>query len=198
MDGTTDLRRLSDEDLAKAKAAADPALNPLDWENVRAEARRRKVKRREKRLPIMSRVVGGYLLLSSAIGLFAVQNAATTAHAGFYTVVAIVLVLWGVAGVLLVKRRRLGYLMGVAALAFQLPVIDVGGFTYRFRPLYAVVVGLLDSKMELFLGTGTQILARVSETPSTSLAVDIVAAYGIVTLLRAMHRANRAGAGPGR
>jgi hypothetical protein len=192
MDGTADFRRLSDEDLAKAKASADPALNPLDWENVRVEVKRRKVKRREKLLPIMARVVGWYLLLSSAIGLFAAQKAATAANAVFFTLVAAVLLLWGVAGVFLVAKRRLGYLLGVAALSFQLPVIEVTGFAYHFRPFYAVVVGLLDSKIQFFLDTGTQILFRLNGGPAISLAMDMVAAYGIVTLLRARRRANRA------
>jgi len=192
MDGTADFRRLSDEDLAKAKATVDPALNPLDWENVRSEAKRRKVKRREKLLPIMSRVVGWYLLLGSAIGLFAVQKVATIANAVFFALAAAVLLLWGIAGVLLVAKKRLGYLLGVGALAFQLPVIDVPGFAYHFRPFYGVVVGLLDSKIQFFLDTGTEILFRLNGGPAISLAMDIVAAYGIATLLRAMRRANRA------
>jgi hypothetical protein len=192
MDGTADFRRLSDKDLALAKAKVDPALNPLDWENVRLEAKRRKAKRREKLLPLMTRVVGWYLLLGGVIGLFAVQRVATTDSAIFFSLVAVVLLLWGVAGILLIAKRRPGYVAGVVALAFQLPVIDVTGFAYHFRPFYGVVVGLLDSKIGFVLDTGTAILFRLNGSPTSSFAMDLVAAYGIVVLLRAIRRASRA------
>jgi hypothetical protein len=191
MDGTANYRRLSDEDLAKAKAAADPVLNPLDWENVRLEAKRRKVKRREKLLPIMTRVVGWYLLLGCVIGLFAVQKVATAGSAVFLLLAAGVLIMWGIAGVLLLAKWRAGRLLGVIALAFQLPVIDVTAFSYHFRPFYGVVVGLLDSNIQFLLNTGTKIALRPNGGPASSLAVDLVAGYGIVILLRSMRRAKR-------
>lgn len=192
MDGTADFRRLSDEDLARAKAAVDPALNPLDWENVRVEAKRRKARRRTRLLPIMIRVVGWYLLLGSAIGLLSVLRVATAANAIFISLVVAVLLLWSAAGVLLLAKRRLGNALGIVALAFQLPVIDVIGLAYHFRPFYGVVVGLLNSNIQVFLDTGTEILYRPVGGSSTSLAIDVVAAYGLIILLRFMCRANRA------
>lgn len=192
MDGTADFRRLSDEELATAKATVDPALSPLDWENVRSEMNRRKVRRREKLLPIMTRVVAWYLLLGSAIGLFALQKSASAANAVFFSLVTAVLLLWATAGALILTKKRPGYILGVVALAFQMPVIDVSGFAYHFRPFYGVVVGLIDAQIQLQLGTGTEVLFRPTGGPSMSFAMDLVAAYGMVTLLRFMRRANRA------
>jgi hypothetical protein len=81
MDGEADFRRLSNEELARAKANADPVLNPLDWENVRKEFRRRNAKRRVKLTPIMIRVVGWYLLVGCAVGSFVLFGAASTLNA---------------------------------------------------------------------------------------------------------------------
>lgn len=192
MDGTAEFRRLSDKDLARAKAAVDPALNPLDWDNVREEVKRRKAKRSTKLLPIMTRVVGWYLLIGCTIGLLAVLRAVTAANALFFSVAAAVLLLWGAAGALLIAKRRPGQVLGIAALMFQLPVINVGNLAYHFRPFYEVVVGLLESDIQIRFATGTEILFRMVGGSATSLAIDLVAAYGIVILLRSIRRANRA------
>jgi uncharacterized membrane protein len=192
MDGTAEFRRLSDEDLARAKAAIDPALNPVDWDNVREEQKRRKAKRRTKLIPIMTRVVGWYLLIGCVIGLFAALRTAAAANALFVSVVAAVLLLWGAAGALLIAKKRAGQVLGIAALLFQLPFISVSNLAYHFRPFYEVLVGVLDSDLQIRFATGTEILVRPSSSPATSLAIDLVAAYGIVILLRAIRRASRA------
>jgi hypothetical protein len=192
MDGTAEFRHLSDEDLAKAKAAIDPALNPLDWDNVREEQKRRKVKRRTKLVPIMTRVVGWYLLIGCVLGLFATHRTATAANALFVSVVVAVLLLWGAAGALLIAKKRLGQVLGIVALVFQLPFISLSNLAYHFRPFYEVLVGVLDSDLQIRFATGPEILVRPSGGSSTSLAIDLVAAYGLVILLRAIRGASRA------
>ena len=191
MDGEADFRRLSNEELARAKANADPVLNPLDWENVRKEFRRRSAKRRVKLTPIMIRVVGWYLLLGCAIGSFVLFAAASTLNALFVAACAVALAIWGVGGALLIARKRLGLWVGIGALLFQLPTIQLEKLAYHFKPIYGVGVGLIGSSPDIQLYWGTHFSVREAGSGGTVIAIDLVAAYGIVVLLRGMRRANR-------
>ena len=191
MDGEADFRRLSNEELARAKANADPVLNPLDWENVRKEYRRRSAKRRVKLTPIMIRVVGWYLLAGCAVGAFALFGAASTLSALFVAAWTVALAIWGVGGALLIARKRLGLWAGVGALALQLPTIQLESLAYHFKPIYGLGFGLIGSSLDIQLYWGTHFLVRQAGSGGRVIAVDLVAAYGIVILLRGMRRANR-------
>lgn len=191
MDGDTDFRRLSNEELARAKANADPALNPLDWENVRKELKRRGAKRRVKRTPIMVRVVGWYLLAGCAVGILALFGAAPTLSARFIAACTFALAIWGVGGALLIARKRLGLWVGFGALALQLPTIQLDRVAYYFKPIYGIGVGLVGSGLDIQLQWGTRFLFRLAGSGGTVITIDLVAVYGIVVLLRGMRLANR-------
>jgi hypothetical protein len=191
MDGEADFRRLSNEELARAKANADPVLNPLDWENVRKEFKRRGAKRRVKLTPIMVRVVGWYLLAGCAIGAFVLFGAASTLNALFVAACTVALAVWGIGGALLIARKRLGLWVGIGALALQLPTIQLAKVAYHFKPIYGIGAGLIDSSLDFQLYWGTHFLVRIDGSGGTVATIDLVAVYGITILLRSMRRASR-------
>lgn len=192
MDGSTDFSRLSESALSDARAKVDPALYPLDWEAVRVEVRRRKRRRRARMLPIMERVVGWYLLLGAVVGL-----ASTTAHfpswtSIFFPAIALPLLLWGASGVLLIRRVRMGRVLGLVALGFQVLSISYGLLDYHFSPIYSLAIAWTNSDIRILFHLGPDAHLRIGRAVPVSVAIDLVAAYGMAILLRSLTRARRA------
>jgi hypothetical protein len=190
MDGSTDYSRFSNAALSEALVKADPALNPLDWGNVRAEIQSRKKRRRLKMLPIMERVVGWYLLLGALVGLAAAKTVFASWSVSL-PAVALPLLLWLVAGGCLLKRLRVGRLLGVLALGFQLLSVSFGLFEYRFSPLYGLGISWMNSDIIIRYNLGTVAYLRIGNAVPASVTVDMVAAYGMIILLRSISRARR-------
>lgn len=197
MDGSTDFSRLSEAALGDALARVDPALNPLDWEAARVEARRRKLRRRSRMLPVMERVVGWYLLLGALVGL-----ANTAAHFPSWTsiilpAISLPLLLWGASGVLLLRRIRFGRVLGLVALGFQLLSVSYGVMDYHFSPVYSLAIAWINSNVVILFHLGPEAYLRIGKVVPVSVAIDLVPAYGMVILWRSIARSHRASHQPG-
>jgi hypothetical protein len=191
LDGSTDYSRYSNAALSDALARSNPALNPLDWSNVRAEIQRRKLRRRLKMLPIMERVVGWYLLLGALVGLVAAKTAFVSWPISL-PAITLPLLLWMAAGGCLLKRLRIGRPLGLLALGFQLLSASFGSFEYRFSPLYGLGISLMNSDIIIRYNLGTEAYLRIGNAVPASVTADIVAAYGMIILTRSLFRARRA------
>jgi hypothetical protein len=140
----------------------------------------------------MTRVIGWYLLAGCALGFASVFKVAMTATSVFVPLTTVPLVLWGVAGAFLLAKKPIGRWLAMAALVFQLPTFDIGAISYHFSPIYGIVIGQVDSRFVVQFDLGVNMWLQLADGSTYALAIDLVAVYGIVILLRAIRSASRA------
>ena len=199
MDGSTNFSSLSEAELRRAKVRIDPTLTPIDYENVRTEIARRKAKRRKRLLPITLRVLGGYLLIGGVVtfSTFVVnlgQAYRAPALAALMVILtALALALLAVsAGALLVARKRLGVFLAMPALLLQLVAFSIGKLSYEFVPLYALRLLWSGTSTGFYFFTGPRFNFRYTVAGVPGFAIDLIALYGLIVLIRAFRAGRRA------
>src|SRR5690606_10841133 len=125
----------SDAELARAKVLVDGILNPVDYERVRDELRRRRRQRWRERRPLLLKVVGGVLLVGAIAGLLTLRFLFLAPARVLFPMTLLPLIVWAVAGVLLILGRSVGVTLGIIALSLQLLSFAAAGIDYSFSPL---------------------------------------------------------------
>ena len=139
-------------------------------------------------LPVMERVLGWYLLLGAASGFAGIGAILPSRIVILFPVFAVPLLLWGAAGICVLRRVRTGRLIGMFALAFQLLSFSAGVVDYHFSPIYSFTLGWISSDVNLGFRLGPEMHLRIGKAVPFRLAIDLVALYGMIILWRSMRK----------
>jgi len=185
MQEARDFKNLSDAELALAKVYVDASLAPIDHDNLRGEMRRRKAQRAASRLPCILRAIGGLLVVGAVAGAIGLRVVLESGRV-MLPVMVLPLILWAVAGVLLLKARPTGVPLGVAALSLQSLSFAIGGIAYAFSPLLGAQIAWYGGEIVVSFTIGPFGYLRAEDVQTTRFAIDVLAMAGMYFLLKSL------------
>jgi hypothetical protein len=95
-----------------------------------------------------------------------------------------ILTLSGAAGIALVRERRCGRILGIAAFGTQLVALTIPGISYSYVPLIAFQAFYSGGTFGLTASLGPDLVIRTGSSEPIYVAVDVVAIVGILVLAK--------------